>query len=265
MFSTLNTWELGLILFAIVVGTTAVGLVVGRSLRKHADTLKEPYGALQAALLGVVGLILAFGLTMAVGRYESRRTAVVDDANAIGTAYLRAQTIAEPQRSESLALMRRYTDADHPPRALDSEQPGGARRGRGRLAIQRRLWNLAGQALDAAPNASATRLYVDSLNTMIDMQTVRVSSLNNRIPSEVLTLEIVGAALALGLLALYLAIVGRGPVTVIFAAALVTMLLLVTFDLDRPVRGLITVPSAPLTSLRASMALPPAFPGPTGP
>ena len=49
---------------------------------------------------------------MAVGRYETRRTAVVDDANAIGTAYLRAQTIAEPQRSESLALMRRYTDAD---------------------------------------------------------------------------------------------------------------------------------------------------------
>ena len=100
---------------------------------------------------------------------------------------------------------------------------------------------------------------------MIDMQTVRVSSLNNRIPSEVLILEIVGAALALGLLALYLAIVGRGPVTVIFAAALVTMLLLVTFDLDRPVRGLITVPSAPLDSLRASMALPPAFAGPTGP
>jgi hypothetical protein len=52
---------------------------------------------------------------------------------------------------------------------------------------------------------------------------------------------------------------------VIFAAALVTMLLLVTFDLDRPVRGLITVPSAPLTSLRASMALPPAFAGPSGP
>jgi hypothetical protein len=265
VFSTLNTWELGLILFAIVVGTTAVGLLVGRSLRSHADTLKEPYGALQAALLGVVGLILAFGLTMAVGRYETRRTAVVDDANAIGTAYLRAQTIAEPQRSESLALMRRYTDTDlllaH---SIPNGRAASAAVAEGSL-IQRRLWNLAGQALDRAPNASATRLYVDSLNTMIDMQTVRVASLNDRIPTEVLTLEIVGAALALGLLALYLAIVGRGPVTVIFAAALVTMLLLVTFDLDRPVRGLITVPSAPLDSLRTSMALPPAFPGPTGP
>jgi hypothetical protein len=112
VFLTLSSWGLGLILFAVVVGTTAIGLLVGRSLRKHKETLKEPYGALQAALLGVVGLILAFGLTMAVGRYETRRSAVVDDANAIGTAYLRAQTIAEPQRAASLALMRQYTDAD---------------------------------------------------------------------------------------------------------------------------------------------------------
>ena len=191
---------------------------------------------------------------------------MVDDANAIGTAYLRAQTIAEPQRSESLALMRRYTDADirlahsipnsQAARAAvadGSADPAPAMEPRG--AVPRR----------ARRTRSATRLYVDSLNSMIDMQTVRVSSLDNRIPSEVLTLEIVGAALALGLLALYLAIVGRGPVTVIFAAALVTMLLLVTFDLDRPVRGLITVPSAPLTSLRASMALPPAFAGPERP
>lgn len=264
MFSTLSTWGLGFVLFAIVLGTTAIGLLVGRSLRKHKETLKEPYGALQAALLGVVGLILAFGLTMAVGRYETRRSAVVDDANAIGTAYLRAQTLAEPQRSESLALMRQYTDADlRLAHSVPNSPAARAAVADGSL-IQRRLWNLAGQALDGAPNANSTRLYVDSLNSMIDMQTVRVASLNNRIPSEVLVLEIVGAALALGLLALYLAIVGRGVITVIFAAALVTMLLLVTFDLDRPIRGLITVPDAALTSLRASMALPPAFPGPGG-
>ena len=52
-----------------------------------------------------------------------------------------------------------------------------------------------------APIASAPRLYVDSLDEMIDMQTVRVSALNNRVPPAVLWLEIVGAAVALGLLA----------------------------------------------------------------
>jgi len=51
---------------------------------------------------------------------------------------------------------------------------------------------------------------------------------------------------------------GRGPLTVLLAALLVTMLLFVTFDLDRPTRGLVTVPDTPFTSLRASMALPPA-------
>jgi hypothetical protein len=81
----------------------------------------------------------------------------------------------------------------------------------------------------------------------------------------VLVLEVAGAAVALGLLAFYLAILGRGVFTVLLAAALVTLLLLVTFDLDRPTRGLIRIPSTPLTDLRASMVLPPAASAPTSP
>ena len=130
--------------------------------------------------------------------------------------------------------------------------------------MQRELWGLAGQALAEKPVDSAPRLYVETLNNMIDMQTVRVAALNNRVPGAVLALEVVGAAVALGLLAFYLAIVGRGVVTVVLAAALVTMLLLVTFDLDRPTRGVIRVPDTPLTTLRASRELPPTAKAPTG-
>ena len=130
--------------------------------------------------------------------------------------------------------------------------------------LQRELWRLAGQALDEAPTASAPRLYVQTLNEMIDQQTVRVAALNNRVPGPVLALEVIGAAVALGLLAFYLALVGRGVLTVVLAA-LVSGLLLVTFDLDRPTRGLIEVPDTPLTNLRASMRLPPAATGPTEP
>ena len=93
MFFRLSSLELGLILFGIVLGSTLLGSFVGHRLRGHADTLREPFGVVQAALLGLVALILAFGLTMAVGRYDSRRAAVVADANAIGTTYLRAQTL----------------------------------------------------------------------------------------------------------------------------------------------------------------------------
>ena len=85
-------------------------------------------------------------------------------------------------------------------------------------------------------------LYVETLNEMIDMQTVRVAGLNNRVPGPVLWLEVAGAALALGLLAFYLSLLGCGLVTVLAAAALVSLLLLVTFDLDRPTRGLIRRP-----------------------
>jgi hypothetical protein len=258
VFFSLSSLAVAVLVTAVVGGVTAAGVVLGRYLRKHSETLREPFGVLQAALLGVVGLILAFGLSLAVGRSEDRRAAVVAEANAIGTTYLRAQLLAEPQRSRSLALLREYTDLAI---QLSHDVPASTQMKRTAAAegiVQRRLWALAGEALDRAPVASGPRLYVDSLNSTIDMQTVRISGLNNRVPGAVLALEVIGAAAALGLLGLYLSVLGRGVLPVVLAAALISMLLLVTFDLDRPVRGLITVPSTPLDSLRASMALPPA-------
>ena len=248
-----------------MLGATGLGVLLGRRHRHRSETLREPFGVLQSALLGFVGLILAFGLALAVGRYESRRAAVVEDANAIGTTYLRAQLLAEPVRTSSLERLARYTDTSI---RLSNSVPGsaGARRAAADgQRLQRELWGLAGEAIAAAPNASAPRLYVETLNEMIDMQTVRVAGLNNRVPSPVLWLEVAGAALALGLLAFYLSLLGRGLFTVLSAAALVSLLLLVTFDLDRPTRGLIRVPSTPLTQLRASMILPPAAPAPGSP
>ena len=128
--------------------------------------------------------------------------------------------------------------------------------------IERRLWSLAGEALDKAPTASAPRLYVETLNEMIDGENARVAALGNRVPTAVLVLEVVGAALAIGLLAAYLAIVGRGVLAVTLAAALLAFLLLVTADLDRPTRGMITVPDTALTNQLATMMKPPAAAAP---
>jgi hypothetical protein len=265
VFFELSSLLLALLLFAAVFGSTAVGLWVGRTQRHRSEHLREPFAALQAALLGLVGLLLAFGLAMAVGRYETRRAAVVADANAIGTAYLRAQTLGEPVRTDSLERLKAYADTSirlsgSVPRSTNADRAVADGQ-----QLQRELWAFAGRALDGAPRDSAPRLYVDSLNEMIDMQTVRVAALNNRVPGAVLALEVIGAAIAMGLLGVYLAVVGRGVVTVALAAALVTLLLLVTFDLDRPTRGLIRVPSTPLTDLRGSMALPPPATAPAGP
>ena len=128
--------------------------------------------------------------------------------------------------------------------------------------LQRALWRLAGESLNAHPRDTAPRLYVDSLNDMIDQQTVRLSGLNNRVPDAVLWLELLGAALALGLLALYLTVLGKGLIPIAVAAVIVSFLVLVTFDLDRPTRGLIQIPATPLLAEKATMSLPPAAPAP---
>ena len=97
---------------------------------------------------------------------------------------------------------------------------------------------------------------------MIDAQATRIAGLNNRVPGAVLFLEVFGAALALGLLATYLAIVGRGVVAVSLAAVLVTGLLFVTCDLDRPTRGPIQVPDTAIKAVAEEMQLPPAAAAP---
>ena len=134
--------------------------------------------------------------------------AVVDETNAIGTTYLRAQTLAEPMRTESIDLIRRYTDTSI--RLSNSVAGSGDAVGHSRRqrhparALEPRRRRARRPALDSAP-----RLYVETLNEMIDMQTVRVSTLNNRVPGAVLVVEVLGAAFALGLLAFYLAIWGE--------------------------------------------------------
>jgi hypothetical protein len=262
IFFRLTSWELGLLFFAVILGATGLGVFLGHRVRHLSESLKEPFGVLQGALLGVVGLILAFGLSLAVSRYEDRRSNVVDEANAIGTTYLRAQTLAEPIRSRSLDLLVRYTRSAI---LLSDRVPGSDGADAARASeerIERRLWTLAGEALETAPTANAPRLYVESLNGMIDGETVRVAALTNRVPTAVLVLEVLGSALALGLLAAYLAIVGRGVLAVSLAAALVAFLLLVTADLDRPTRGMIRIPDTALTNQLASMTQPPAATAP---
>ena len=264
MLYGLSSVALGLLLFGIVLGTTFAAIVLGRHLRAHADTLREPFGVLQAALLGLVALLLAFGLTMAVGRYERgerlwffRQTRSGPPTSARRPSPSRFA--AGPPRSRSL-----YRRDD---RALGLHSGQRCRAGSDRAGeqLQRSLWRSAGKALAQSPTDSAPRLYVETLNEMIDAETVQTSALNNRVPTSVLTFEIIGASVALGLLALYLAIVSRGMIPVILAAAFVSLLLFITLDLDRPRRGFVRVPDTPLVSLRASMALPPAARAPTRP
>ena len=258
LFFRLSSPALAFGLLVLIVGPAVGGLILGRARQTRHQGLKESSGVLQGALLGFMGLVLAFALSLALGRYDLRRAAVVDDANSIGTTYLRAQTLPEPERSRSLPLLVQYTDVelrltDEVPSSTAADQTvaDGA-------ALQRQLWTLAAQAVTEHPTASAPRLYEESLNEMIDQQTIRITGLANRVPTEVLLLEIIGSATAMFLLGLHVGLLGRGLTPLLLASCLVTMLLFVTFDLDRPTRGFIQVPDTPLVALRASMNAPPA-------
>ena len=214
MFFRLSSVELWLLIFGIVLGVTFLGVAAGRRLRAHAEALREPVGVLQGALLGLVALLLAFGLTLAVGRYDARRAAVVDSANAIGTTYLRAQTLREPVRTRSLELLRRYTDAT-------IRLPGRSRKARmptvrSRTGID---WSVGlatrrpgARRLTHGQRAAPLRRDPEPDDRHADRAGLGA---NNRVPGAVLVFEVLGAAVALGLLALYLAILARGVVSVV--------------------------------------------------
>jgi hypothetical protein len=262
MFFVLPSWALLALLLLIVLAAMAVGFVAGRRLRAAGKGSHESLGVAQAAVLGLVGLLLAFGMSMAVGRYETRRQLVVDEANAIGTAYLRSQLLHEPYRSRSIALFAGYTEeaialADQVP---NSEGFGAAS---ARIdSLGRSLWRTAGQAVADDPRGTAPRLYIESLNQMLDSHGARQASLANKVPDTVIALQVIGSAVALGVLTMYLAMLGRGVATSLLAALVVVLILFVSLDLDRPRRGLITVPDAPLVSVRTAIEQPPAYGSP---
>ena len=70
MLTRLSSFELTAIVGAILFGATGLGIWIGRVMSRRKSGLKEPLGIMQGALVGLVALLLAFGLTMAVGRYQ---------------------------------------------------------------------------------------------------------------------------------------------------------------------------------------------------
>ena len=262
MLTGRSSLELALVVVAILFGATGLGIWIGRAMWRRASGLKEPLGFMQAALVGLVALLLAFGLTMAVGRYQARRDAVVLEANAIGTTYLRAQTL--PSRCElnrSNCSSGTPTPASSCPSRSPTRHSSKLRRNES-VEIQNSLWALAGDALNGGADGSAPRLYAETLNEMIDAHTTRLAALDNRIPAPVLWLQVLASALALGVLGMFLASHERGVLMALLAAGLVAVMLLVIFDLDRPHRGMITIPDGPLVAVRQLMNAPPSAAAP---
>jgi hypothetical protein len=196
---------------------------------------------LESAMLGLLALIIGFSFSMALSRFEARRDAVVNEANAIGTAALRARLLPDPHRTETLKLLREYIQI-----RLDIVQSGqslaesktAVDRSNG---VQESLW-LQAKALTAKDNGMVpTGLFIQALNEMIDDQAKRLAALRNRIPNIVLLGRFFGIAATAAGFAGYASGLDtkRTRLPVCIMGLLVAMVIILIFDLDRPSSGLI--------------------------
>jgi hypothetical protein len=210
-------------------------------------------GAIVAAILGLLAFLLAFTFGMAASRFETRRELVLDEANAIGTTYLRAALVPEPHRTDIRALLRDYVAV-----RLEGVEPGMAVPALARSEeLQGRLWAQAIQVAEKKPTP-ITGLFIQSLNEVIDLHAKRVTmGMRNRIP-----IPMWGALYFTAILAM--AGVGYHEGLTSTTRTLATLVLVVTFsgvlwllaDLDRPQEGLIKVSQQALMDVRKSMTPP---------
>ncbi len=102
----LSNYPLAVIFFiglASIMAMSEIGWQLGTRTKGRTGS---NFSTLESAMLGLLALMLAFTFSMALTRFEARRDAVLTEANAIGTTALRARLLPEPQRSETLKLLR---------------------------------------------------------------------------------------------------------------------------------------------------------------
>ncbi|MGA2396267.1 MAG: hypothetical protein ABSH03_23270, partial [Candidatus Lustribacter sp.] len=149
---------------------------------RAADEKDAPVGAMVGAILGLLAFMLGFTFSMAGSRFEARRQVVLEEANAIGTTYLRARLLPEPQRTEVARLLREYVDV-----RVRAIREGNIAEALARSEeLHERLWSQATAAAQKAPHSIMTGLFVQSLNEVIDLHAKRVMvGLRSRIPMSI--------------------------------------------------------------------------------
>lgn len=242
------------ILFLLLLAATEVGIVWGKRLqRRMDDATRSQLGALEGAMLGVLGLLLAFTFGMAGTRNEARRAAMVHEANAIGTAYLRTDILGEPHTTTLRNLLRDYTDLrmDLGGAKLDIER---IKRDRARIGeMQSQMWKEVMSAT-AAKVTPTSGLVIASFNETFDAQASADMATLARVPTVIVLLLAAVSCIAMGTVGCACAMgAHRNFVGTAMLALLITTIVFVIFDLDRPQRGLIKVNELPMQETRRAM------------
>ncbi|CAN7466760.1 hypothetical protein LJR219_003119 [Phenylobacterium sp. LjRoot219] len=259
----------GLLLFGLMLAAALLGrrLRRGHSLRFGDDgEAKGQEEIILSAVLGLLALLMGFTFSLAVDRFETRRALVVEEANAIGTAYLRAQFLEEPHRTRMSRLLLRYTDnrlalaKAGPERAMELLPVNNA--------LLHDIWTAAKASFPSIRDYDFSSAYVEALNTFIEIGTSRKEARLVRVPPEVFLVLFVYMITTAGVVGYVL----KGPrshMVAVFLLLLMTLSLMLIVDIDRPATGGVREGQGPMEDLRRAMIAwqpatfdpPPAPPG----
>jgi hypothetical protein len=247
-----SPWISGILLFGGLLVALESGRWLGRRwIARHPAEGHAP-SAIDAAVLALFGLLVAFAFSGAASRFDERRGLIVQEANAIGTAYARLDLLAAPDRSKLQESFRQYVelriDAHGP-----SADPAKARR------LQQIIWSDAVRATAAdAASPSAKMLLLPALNEMIDLTTTRAMVARMHPPS-IISAMLVGVALIGALLGGHAlaAAPARPWLHMLSFALVVTLVIYVIADLEYPRVGYLRVDDfdSVLRDLRWSMSV----------
>jgi hypothetical protein len=249
VIQVLGDLSVAVLLLALLLGSCEAGFRAGRRAADAGNPAASgQIGAIQGAILGMLGLLLAFSFSAAGARFLERQDLIVEEANAIGTAFLRADLLDEPHRSALRSALARYTEQriELSARLRHGVDPAA-------LAeverLQAGIWSGAIAGVAARPAAALAVL--PPVNDVIDLQSTRLAAGRKHLPWLVLGLLIACSALALGVIGYGGGVAGRRqtPMTVSLAILIATALW-ITIDLDHPRAGLLQISDAPLQALR---------------
>jgi hypothetical protein len=189
-------------------------------------------------MLGLLAFLLAFTFGLAASRYDTRKQLVLDEANAIGTAYLRADMLPEPQRSEIRNLLREYASA-RVGGLVSIMTPAVMAKS---ASLQDRIWADATAVSQQDSKSITTGLFVQSLNEVIDLDESRVTAGRNRIPDPIWLALLAVTMFTMASVGYQFGLTGEHSwIEIILLALVFTTVILLIADLDRPGEGLLNV------------------------
>jgi len=250
-----NEFVLGLVCFALMVVASEAGFRLGRRSGNQApkDT-KSQHLTVEAGILGVLGLLLGFTMSMALTRFEIRKHLVLEEAQAIRAAHLLTQLLPVEEGKEIADLLRAYTNVRIPGEDGRDvyEQITAARQESGRL--QEALWHRAVAYGQKDPNPVRSGLLLQSLKEVIQLDAARWMAFQDQVPATVIYAIAVVGLLAVMVVGYTFGLSGlRQPFSICMLSLAITLVLAIIVDVDRPREGVIRVSQQPLLDLQKQL------------